>query len=48
MAACANKIKREIQENKRTVKRGVHRPMIMDGVEGKKLKKCCVAENIEH
>ena len=32
----------------KTVKTGLHRPMIMDGYEGKKLKTCCVVENIEH
>ena len=30
------------------VKKGLHRPMLMDGVEGKKLKKYCVVEDIEH
>ena len=29
-------------------KNGLHRPMILDGGKGKKLKNCCVAENIEH
>ena len=38
MTAFANKIRREIQENKKRVKRGIHRPMVMDGDEGKKLK----------
>ena len=32
------KPKEKIQENKKTLKKGVHRPMIMDGGEGKKLK----------
>ena len=41
-------LKEKIQENKKTVKKGLHRPMILDGGEGKKLKNCCVFENIEH
>ena len=32
------KPKEKIQENKKTVKKGLHRPMIMDGGEGKNLK----------
>ena len=48
MAACANKIKGEIWESKKTVEKGLHRPMVMDGGEGEKLKKCCVIEDIEH
>ena len=32
----------------KTVKTGLHRPMIMDICEGNKLKTCCVVENIEH
>ena len=42
------KSEEEIQENNKTVKKGLHRPMVMDGGEGKKLKKCCVVDNIEH
>ena len=45
---CQKKLKNKIQENMNTVKTGLHRPMIMDGGEGKKLKTCCVVENIEH
>ena len=41
-------LKEKIQENQKTVKKGLHIPTIMDGGEGKKLKKCCVVENIEH
>ena len=41
------KLKEKIQENQKTVKKGLHRQMIMDGGEGKKLKNCCVVENIE-
>ena len=41
------KLKEKIQENQRTVKKGLHRQMIIDGVEGKKLKNCCVVDNIE-
>ena len=48
MLACAKKLKKKIQENQKTVKKGLHRPMIMDGGEGKKFKNCCVVENIEH
>ena len=36
MAACAKKIKRENTKNQQTVKKGLHRQMIMDGGEGKK------------
>ena len=32
----------------KTLKTGLHRPMIMDGGKGKKLKTCCVVDNIEH
>ena len=42
------KSKEKIQENKKRVEKGLHIPMIMDGGEGKTLKKCCVVENIEH
>ena len=42
------KLKEKIHENKKTVKKGIHIPMIMDGGEGNKLKNCCVVENIEH
>ena len=42
------KSKDKIQENKKTVKKGLHRPMIMGGGEGKKFKKYCVVEDIEH
>ena len=42
------KSKYNIQENKNTVKKGLHIPMIIDGGEGKKFKKCCVIEYIEH
>ena len=38
MTACDNKTRREIQENKKRVKRGIHRPVVMDGGEVKKLK----------
>ena len=38
MAAFANKIKRGIQGNNKTVKKGLHGPMIIDGGEGKKFK----------
>ena len=31
------KPKEKIQENKKTMKKGLHRPRIMDGGEGKKL-----------
>ena len=41
------KLKEKIQENQKIVKKGIHRKMIMDGGEGKKLKYCCVVENIE-
>ena len=40
-------LKEKIQENQKTVEKGLHRQMIMDGGEGKKLKKLCVVENIE-
>ena len=36
--ACSKKSKEKIQENKKTLKKGLHGPMIMDGGEGKKLK----------
>ena len=36
-----------IQENINRLKRGLHRPMVMDGGEGEKLKKC-VVKDIEH
>ena len=41
------KFKEKIPENKKTIKRCLHRPMIMDGGEDRKLKNC-VVENIEH
>ena len=47
MEVYAKKLKEKIQENQKTVKKSIHRQMIMDGGEGKKLKKCCVVENIE-
>ena len=47
MAACAKIFKKKIEENQRTVKKGLQRQMILDGGEGKKLKNCCVVENIE-
>ena len=37
----------KIQENQKAVKKGLHRHMIIHEGEGKKLKKCCVVENIE-
>ena len=40
-------LKDKIVENHKTVKKGLQRQMIMDGGEGKKLKNCCVVENIE-
>ena len=40
-------LKYKIQKNWKTVKKSLHRKMIMDGGEGKKLKNCCVVENIE-
>ena len=40
-------LKDKIQENQKTVKKSLHRQMIMDGGEGKKLKNGCVVENIE-
>ena len=42
------KSEEKIQENRKRVKRGIHRPMLMDGGEGKKLKTICVVEDIEH
>ena len=47
MVACANKIKGESRRKSEDSKKGLQRQMIMDGGEGKKLKKCCVVENIE-
>ena len=38
----------KIQGNKKSLKKGLHIPMVMDGGEGKRLKKCCVVENIEN
>ena len=40
-------LKGKIEENQKTVKKGLQRQMIMDGGEGKKFKKCCVVKNIE-
>ena len=40
-------LKYKIEENQKTVKRGLQRQMIMDVGEGKKFKNCCVVENIE-
>ena len=40
-------LKEKIQENHKTIKKGLHIQMIMDGGEGKELKNCCVVENIE-
>ena len=40
-------LKDKIQENQNMVKKGLHIQMIMDGGEGKKLKHCCVVDNIE-
>ena len=37
----------KIQENKKRGERGLHIPMVMDGSEGKKLKKI-VVKDIEH
>ena len=45
--ACAKTIKKKIQENQNAVKKGLHRQMIIDGGESKKLKICCVVGNIE-
>ena len=42
------KSKDNIQENKNTAKKGLHRPMIMDGGKGKKFEKYCDIEDIEH
>ena len=42
------KLKEKIQENQKTVKKGLYRPMILDEGEGKRLKNCHVVENIEH
>ena len=47
MATCAKKIQEKIQEYQKTIKKSLHRQMIMDGGKGNKLKKCCVVENIE-
>ena len=47
MAACAKKIKGKNRKNQKTVKKGLQRQMTMNGGEGKKLKDCCVVENIE-
>ena len=41
------KLKEKIQENQKTVKKGLQRQMIMDGGEVNKLKNCCVVQNIE-
>ena len=41
-------LKDKIQENKKMVKRGIPRPMIIDGGEVNKLKTICVVDNIEH
>ena len=38
MAACAKKVKYKIEENQKTVKRGLKSQMVMDRGEGKKLK----------
>ena len=38
----------KIQEYKKMVKKFLHILMVMDGGKGKKLKKCCVVEDIEH
>ena len=48
MAVCSNKTKRENTGKNKTLKEGLHGTMIMAGVEGKKLKNCCVVEDIEH
>ena len=37
----------KIQENQKTIKKGLHRHMIMYGGEGKNLTNCCVVDNIE-
>ena len=41
------KLKEKIEENQKTLKKGLQRQMIMDGGESKKFKKNCVVENIE-
>ena len=41
------KPKEIIQENNKTVKNGIHIPMVMNGGEDKKLKSCIV-KDIEH
>ena len=46
MAACAKTIRRKDTGNNKRVKRVLHRPMIMNGGKGKKLKKCCVVNGI--
>ena len=38
----------KIQVHKKRERRGLHRPMLMDGEEGKILRKCCVVKDIEH
>ena len=48
MAVYAKIIKGEILENKKTAKMGLHRPMIMYGGKGKKLKKRGGVNDIEH
>ena len=40
-------LKEKIEENQKTVKKGLQTQMIMDGGEGKKLNYVCVVENIK-
>ena len=47
MAACAKKLKDKIEQNHKTVKKGLQRQMIMDVGEGKRFKNICVVQNIE-
>ena len=47
METCAKTIKGDNTRKSEDSKKFLQRQMIMDGGEGKKLKNCCVVENIE-
>ena len=47
MAACTKKIKDKRKENNKTVKKDLHRKMIMYGGEGENLHCFCGVKNIE-
>ena len=48
MAACAKKPEEKIEVNRKKLRMGLHKPLLMEGGKFKKYKKCCVVKDIEH